>query len=88
MRNRVWRPAWSIPHFSVGVAWACGSGQRSLRTYCTSYVCRHNASRSPRSRLRAAFLVCAGFALLAALLSVSMLRLAPQERNAESVTTH
>lgn len=36
----------------------------------------------------AAFLVCAGFALLAALLSVSMLRLAPQERNAESVTTH
>jgi EmrB/QacA subfamily drug resistance transporter len=36
----------------------------------------------------AAFLVCAGFVLLAALLSVSMLRLAPQDRSAESVPTH
>ncbi|MGB6487913.1 MAG: DHA2 family efflux MFS transporter permease subunit [Steroidobacteraceae bacterium] len=35
-----------------------------------------------------AFLVSAGFALLAALLSVSMLRLAPQDRSAESVTTN
>jgi EmrB/QacA subfamily drug resistance transporter len=36
----------------------------------------------------AAFLVCTGFVLLAALLSVSMLRLAPQDRSAESVPTH